>query len=70
MFTAAPEYLQSVDAFVGEQAAKQFGKNYDQLTGAQQLKLINMFQWFKKNPDAGMQEMNDAFTRILKGKSK
>jgi len=70
MFTAAPEYLQSVDAFVGEQAAKQFGKNYDQLTGGQQLKLINMFQWFKKNPDAGMQEMNDAFTRILKGKGK
>jgi len=70
MFTAAPEYLQSVDAFVGEQAVKQFGKNYDQLTGGQQLKLINMFQWFKKNPDAGMQEMNDAFTQILKGKGK
>jgi hypothetical protein len=70
MFRAAPEYLQSVDAFMSDRARQYFNKPFDKLTGDQQYKLVNAYQWFKQNPNATMQEMNDAFTRILKGKSK
>jgi hypothetical protein len=70
MFRAAPEYLQSVDAFMSEKARQFFNKPFDKLSGNQQYKLVNAYQWFKENPNATMQEMNDAFTRILKGKGK
>jgi hypothetical protein len=70
MFRAAPEYLQSVDAFMSDRARQYFNKPFDKLTGDQQYKLVNAYQWFKQNPNATMQEMNDAFTRILKGKGK
>lgn len=70
MFRAAPEYLQSVDAFMADQAAKRFGKSYDQLTGKEQLKLVNMFQWFKENPSATMSEIESKFQTILRGTKK
>jgi len=70
MFRAAPEYLTSVDTFMADQAAKRFGKSYDELTGAEQLKLVNMFQWFKENPNATMKEIENKFTSILRGKKK
>lgn len=70
MFRAAPEYLQSVDAFMADKARQFFNKPYDKLTGDQQYKLVNAYQWFKENPNATMQEMNEAFTRILKGSRK
>jgi hypothetical protein len=70
MFRAAPEYLTSVDTFMADQAAKRFGKSYDELTGAEQLKLVNMFQWFKENPNATMKEIENKFTSILRGAKK
>lgn len=70
MFRAAPEYLQSVDAFMSENARRYFNKPFDKLSGNQQYKLVNAYQWFKENPNATMQEMNEVFTRIMKGTSK
>lgn len=70
MFRAAPEYLQSVDAFMADKARQYFNKPFDKLSGGEQYKLVNAYQWFKENPNATMQEMNEAFTRILKGKRK
>lgn len=70
MFRAAPEYLQSVDAFMADKARQYFNKPFDKLSGGEQYKLVNAYQWFKENPNATMQEMNEAFTRILKGKGK
>ena len=70
MFRAAPEYLQSVDAFMADQAAKRFGKPYDKLTGSEQLKLVNMFQWFKENPQATMSDIESKFQSILRGTKK
>lgn len=67
MFRAAPEYLQSVDAFMAENARKYFNKPFDKLSGNQQYKLVNAYQWFKENPNATMQEMNEVFSRIMKG---
>jgi hypothetical protein len=55
---------------MADQAAKRFGKSYDELTGAEQLKLVNMFQWFKENPNATMKEIENKFTSILRGKKK
>lgn len=70
MFKAAPEYLQSVDAFMSENARKYFGKSFDTLKGDQQYKLVNAFQWMKENPNAAQSEVSEKFNTILRGKSK
>lgn len=67
MFRAAPEYLQSVDAFMADKARQYFNKPFDKLSGGEQYKLVNAYQWFKENPNATMQEMNEVFSRIMKG---
>lgn len=70
MFKAAPEYLQSVDAFMSENAQKYFGKSFDKLKGEQQYKLVNAFQWMKENPNAAQSEVSEKFNTIMRGKSK
>ena len=70
MFKAAPEYLQSVDAFMSENARKYFGKPFDKLKGDQQYKLVNAFQWMKENPNAAQSEIMEKFNTILRGKGK
>jgi hypothetical protein len=70
MFRAAPEYLQSVDAFMSENARKYFGKSFDKLKGDQQYKLVNAFQWMKENPNAAQSEIMEKFNTILRGKGK
>lgn len=70
MFKAAPEYLQSVDAFMSENAQKYFGKSFDKLKGDQQYKLVNAFQWMKENPNAAQSEIMDKFNTILRGTKK
>lgn len=70
MFKAAPEYLQSVDVFMSENARKYFGKSFDKLKGDQQYKLVNAFQWMKENPNAAQSEVSEKFNTILRGKSK
>lgn len=70
MFRAAPEYLQSVDAFMSDKARQYFNKPFDKLSGNQQYKLVNAYQWFKENPNATMQELDQVFNRLLKGATK
>lgn len=70
MFRAAPEYLQSVDAFMSDKARQYFNKPFDKLSGQEQYKLVNAYQWFKENPNATPQQMNEVLTRILKGRKK
>jgi hypothetical protein len=70
MFRAAPEYLQSVDAFMSENAGRFFGKSFDKLTGKEQFKLVNAYQWFKENPNATPQELDAKIMQIIGGKRK
>ena len=70
MFRAAPEYLQSVDAFMSENAQRYFGKSFDKLTGREQYKLVNAYQWFKENPNATPQELNAKLLQIIGGRKK
>jgi len=70
MFRAAPEYLQSVDAFMSENAQRYFGKTFDKLTGKEQFKLVNAYQWFKENPNATPQDLNAKLLQIIGGKKK
>ena len=70
MFRAAPEYLQSVDAFMSENAQRYFGKSFDKLSGKEQYKLVNAYQWFKENPNATPQDLNAKLMQIIGGKKK
>lgn len=63
---APASFINSSSQFMSEFAPKIYGKTFAELERPQQRKLVNLFMWSKRNPNATPEELQKAAADLLK----